>query len=78
MNLDNITAENMKKLATKDSEAINDFLTRIKAEAEKGNISLYIPDYGIKNTTKLELERRGFKVEAGGRYNETNTKISWG
>ncbi len=78
MELDNINAENMKKLATKNSEDINDFLTRIKREAEKGETSLYISDYRIKDTTKVELEMRGFKVEMGGRYNETNTVIIWG
>ena len=77
MELDNINAENMKKLATKNSEDINDFLTRIKIEAEKGETSLYISDYRIKDTTKVELEMRGFKVEIGGRYNETNTVITW-
>ena len=77
MNLDNITAANMKKLAIKDSEDINDFLTRIKIEADKGETRLYISDYGIKATTKKELESRGFKVDVGGRYNETNTNISW-
>lgn len=78
MNLDDITAENMKKLATKDSEDIKDFLTRIKEQTEKGKTSLYLSDYRIKDTTKKELERRGFKVDIGGRYNEVNTVIMWG
>jgi len=78
MNLDNITAEAMKKLATKDSEDINDLLTRIKEQAEQGETKLYLSDYRIKDTTKKELERRGFKVDIGGRYNEINTAISWG
>lgn len=77
MNLDNITAKNMKKLATKDSEDINDFLTRIKAQADNGETRLYLSDYQIKDTTKIELENRGFKVEIGGRYNEVNTVVIW-
>ena len=74
MDLDNITAENMKKLATKDSENIKKFLTQIKAEAEKGKTSLYISDYSIEYTTKKELERRGFKVQLGSCY---NTVVMW-
>jgi hypothetical protein len=77
MELDKITKESMKKLATKDSENINDFLIRINEEAEKGKTNLYLSDYQIEKTTKQELERRGFKVDVGGRYNETNTSISW-
>lgn len=78
MNFDDITAENMKKLATIDSEDTNELLTRIKTAAEKGKLSLYISDYHIKDTTKAELERRGFRVQIGGRYNEMNCVIMWG
>ena len=77
MNLDNITAKNMKKLATKDIEDINYFLTQIKEKAEKGETKLYLSDYKIKDNTKIELENRGFKVEIGGRYNEVNTVVIW-
>lgn len=78
MNLDKITAENMKNLAEKGGEDINTLLTRIKVEAEEGNNQLYLSGYIIKDNTKKELERRGFKVDIGGRYNEINTVIMWG
>ena len=77
MNLDKITAENMKNLAEKGGEDINTLLTRIKVEAEEGNNQLYLSGYIIKDNTKKELERRGFKVDIGGRYNEINTVIMW-
>ena len=78
MNIEDITAESMKKLATKeDSDDINSILTLIKEQAEKGETKLHLSDYDIKGTTKKELELRGFKVEVGGRYNETNTVIMW-
>lgn len=70
MNLDNITAENMKKLATKYSENIKYFLTLIKKEAEEGKLKLYFNNFRMEDTTKKELENLGFKVQIGGRYNE--------
>lgn len=77
-NLDNITAENMIKLSTKDKdiEELKNILTQIKTQAENGNTNIYIP-HNVKNTTKLELEKRGFKIITGGRYNEIDTVISW-
>jgi len=77
MDLKNITAENMHKLTTKDSEDINNILIQIKKQAEKGKLSLYIDNHILKDTTRRELMNRGFKIETGGRYNETNTIIMW-
>ncbi len=71
-----VTAKNMKILSTKDSDEIKKVLKDIKEQAELGKTSLFI--YGvIEDTTKIELESRGFKVEIGGRYNEKDTNISW-
>lgn len=78
MSLENITAENMRKLVNKNSDDdINDLLLQIKTLAENGETSLYLSNYGLKKTIKEELERRGFKVEIGGRYNDIDTIIKW-
>ena len=75
-----ITADEMKTLAkesVKGSQPIKDLLEKIHASAEKGNTSICISDCYIGDNHKVELERRGFKVSIGGRFNETNTSISW-
>lgn len=77
MDLDNITKENMKRLTNKDSVPITDILLKIKDEAENGREYLYITDFQISENHKLELEKRGFTVRVGGRFNEVNTSISW-
>ena len=75
MDRDKITAESMNALIPIHSEELNDILDKIWDKATKGDSSLYIANVGVKNTTRDELEKRGFRVEIGGRYNEINTLI---
>ena len=75
--MENITANEMRKLATKESNEIEDILIGIRARAEKGHTELYLSDYQIKDTTEKELKKRGFFIESGGRYNEINILIRW-
>lgn len=67
----------MKTLANKNGETITDILSKIKIAASSGKEYLYLTHYCITGNHKQELEIRGFKVDIGGRYNETNTHISW-
>ena len=77
MNLSHITADNMQKHRLPNNDSINNILINIEAEAKQGRLTLYLPDYEVSKFEREELEKRGFKVEVGGRYNESNTMISW-
>lgn len=66
----------MAKLATAGNDELADILDAIYAYSRNGNRSLNV-DGEIKTTTKTELEKRGFKVECGGRYNEIDTCVRW-
>ncbi len=72
-----VNAYNMKELANKDSEELNNILDMIKKEAVKGKLSLYLDNTSLEDSTRRNLDSRGFRVETGGRYNEINTVISW-
>lgn len=75
--MEEITADNMRELATTSGNEIRDILYQIKQAAKKGETRLYLSDYRIKDITILLLEKRGFKIQIGGRYNEVNTLIIW-
>ena len=77
MDLKDINANNMRRLVNVDSDELNRILKLIHMESKENNTSLYLDDYSIDSNIKLELERRGFEVESGGRYNEINTRITW-
>lgn len=77
MDLNNITAENMRKLSKGCNGDIKGLLTLIRKKAEKGKTNLHLSDYAIKTSDREELERRGFVVKIGGRFNEIHTYIGW-
>lgn len=79
MKLENITKESMKNLSEKFivENNVRHLLNSIKEQAELGKTKLFVGNYNIEKRTKEELEKRGFKVEIGGRSNESNTNISW-
>lgn len=76
-NLEDVTADSMRALVSKkESDELNDVLRKIKKEGA-GDKSVYIYGYSPSASVKKELEKRGFKVEVGGRMNETDTYITW-
>ncbi len=77
MNLANITAIGMGRLANQKNKEIFEILADIQTKAKAGKTELYLNDKSIEKTTKEYLEDKGFIVESGGRYNEVNTIIIW-
>jgi len=77
MDLKNVTADSMRAMNKQGSVVLDKLLKDIYEAAESGGTYMYWSDFGICNVDKRELERRGFVVEIGGRYNETNTRVSW-
>lgn len=77
LNLADITADNMNIINTTNDIGFNKILCSIHEEASNNNSQLYLRNYNIKTIHKKELERRGFTVDVGGRYNEIDTIISW-
>lgn len=78
--LEEITAESMRDLIrtnSSESKELNRILNEILVEVRNGKTRLYLSDYCASTTIIQELKSRGFNVEIGGRYNETDTYISW-
>ncbi len=79
-NLDHITAENMRLLATKENDFCRNILKQIEIKSRKRDIvntELLLSNIDIGENCEEELESRGFVVSLGGRFNEINTHISW-
>lgn len=78
MKLEDITANGMRKIATQEnSKQLKEILLKIKEAAHDSELFIYLPNFYIKTSTRLELESRGFIVEIGGRYNDVDVSISW-
>ena len=80
LNFDDITKDKLNEAYLSnvlDKIELEDLLIRINKENKSGNGYLDIYDYHIDFKIKKELERRGFEVNCGGRYNEIDTTISW-
>ena len=77
MNLDKITAKEMRKLSTKLSRELENVLSNIQRNAKAGLEELILHDKILQKATVKELKFRGFKVIIGGRCNEVDTLIKW-
>jgi hypothetical protein len=76
--MEGINAKYARKISEDNKELVlKELEVKIYERALSLKNNLYLSDFNIEPVNKKILEDRGFTVDVGGKYNETNTNISW-